>query len=143
KLQPLLKDAEPRVQFFAAQAYSRMGRAARPAPILDLLRENADRDPYLRHAAVMALSRLPEKIDLAAFTGDPSPSVRMGVLLALRRHNRPEVALFLNDPVPQIIDEAARAINDVPIAGAMPQLAALAGRHGLSGSTLYRVINAN
>jgi quinoprotein glucose dehydrogenase len=143
KLEALLKDAEPRVQFFAAQAYSRMGRGARPAPILDLLRENADRDPYLRHAAVMALSRLPETIDLAAFASDSSPSVRMGVLLALRRLSSPEVTRFLHDPVPQIIDEAARAINDVPIAGAMPQLAALAGRRGLSASTLYRVINGN
>ncbi len=67
----------------------------------------------------------------------------MGVLLSLRRQESPEIARFLNDPAPQIVDEAARAINDVPIADAMPQLAALAGRRGLSASTLYRVVNAN
>ncbi len=57
KLEALLKDAEPRVQFFAAQAYGELSVGARAAPVLELLRDNGDRDPYLRHAAVMALSR--------------------------------------------------------------------------------------
>jgi quinoprotein glucose dehydrogenase len=143
KLESLLNDAEPRVQFFAAQAYGRMASRAQTAPILELIRDNADRDPYLRHAAAMALSRLVSQKELAALTNDPSPAVRMGVLLALRRQESPEAARFLDDSNPQIVDEAARAINDVPIAEAMPQLAALAGRRGLSASTLYRVINAN
>jgi quinoprotein glucose dehydrogenase len=141
KVAPLLRDDELRVRFFAVQAYGRIGHPL-ASPVLGLLRENADRDPYLRHAAVMALSRLPST-ELAGLAGDPSGAVRMGVLLALRRNAIPDVARFLNDPLPHIVDEAARAINDVPIAQAMPQLAALAGRPGLSESTLYRVINAN
>src|SRR4029077_13433759 len=60
-----------------------------------------------------------------------------------RRAANPEIARFLNDSDGRLVDEAARAINDVPINDAMPQLAALAGRKGLSESTLYRVINAN
>jgi quinoprotein glucose dehydrogenase len=143
QLESLLKDAEPRVQFFAAQAYGRTSRILQATPILELLRENADRDPYLRHAAVMALARLPLAKDRAAMASDSSASVRMGVLLSLRRQASPEVARFLNDSAPQIVDEAARAINDVPIADALPLLAALAGQRGLSASTLYRVINAN
>ncbi|HEY2250371.1 MAG TPA: HEAT repeat domain-containing protein, partial [Planctomycetaceae bacterium] len=139
----LLRDPETRVRFFAAQAYGKMSSRTQAMPILEMLRENADRDPYLRHAAVMALSRLSLKKFLAGTIADPSASVRMGVLLALRRQASPEVARFLNDASPLIVDEAARAINDVPIADAMPQLAALAGRRGLSASTLYRVINAN
>src|SRR4029079_11781810 len=80
---------------------------------------------------------------LTAMANDRSTAVRLGGLLALRRQANPEIARFLNDAAPPIVDEAARAINDVPIAEAMPHLAALAGRRGLSASTLYRVINAN
>ena len=42
----------------------------------------------------------------------------------------PEVARFLDDADPQLVVEAARAINDVPIEAAMPQLAALASGRG-------------
>ncbi len=143
KLAELLKDADARVRFFAAQAYSRMGRSGRIAPILEMLRENADHDPYLRHAGVMALARLPIENDLVAAASDESPAVRLGVLLALRRQASSKVARFLDDSDRRLVDEAARAINDVPINDAMPQLATLAGRKGLSESTLYRVINAN
>ena len=60
----------------------------------------------------------------------PSPAVRMGVLLALRRTDDPDVARFLNDADPLLVVEAARAINDVPIDAAMPKLAALVRRPG-------------
>lgn len=143
KLAALLKDAEPRVRFLATLAYSRMGRAGRIAPVLELLRENADADPYLRHAAVMALARLPNEQELRGAAGDSSPAVRRGVLLAWRRKGNWEVLRFLSDPQSQLVEEAARAINDVPINEAMPALARLAGKRGLSAATMYRVINAN
>ena len=78
-----------------------------------------------------------------AAADDPSPAVRMGVLLALRRTEDPDVARFLNDADPRLVVEAARAINDVPIDAAMPQLAALARRPGLSDPLGFRVLNAN
>jgi quinoprotein glucose dehydrogenase len=143
KLAELLKDSDARVRFFAALAYGRMGRSGGIAPILEMLRDNADHDPYLRHAGVVALARLPFQGEVIKAADDKSPAVRMGVLLALRRHASPKVARFLDDTDPRLVDEAARAINDVPINDVMPQLAALAGRQGLSESTLYRVINAN
>jgi quinoprotein glucose dehydrogenase len=143
KLAELLKDPEPRVRFFAALAYGRMGRSGRVAPVLDMLRENADLDPYLRHAGVMALARLPFTKDVIAAAGDTSPAVRMGVLLALRRRGDRETTQFLKDPEPRLVEEAARAIYDVPISDAMPQLASLAGAAGLTEPTLYRVVNAN
>jgi quinoprotein glucose dehydrogenase len=143
KLAELLKDPEPRVRFFAALAYGRMGRSGRVAPILDLLRENADRDPYVRHAGVMALARLPFTKDVLAAAGDSSPAVRMGALLALRREGDREIARFLKDPEPRLVEEAARAIYDVPINDALPQLATLVGTPGLTEATLYRVVNSN
>ncbi|MGQ0637012.1 MAG: PVC-type heme-binding CxxCH protein [Planctomycetaceae bacterium] len=139
----LTRDSEPRVRFFAAIALGKVGGAARAAPLLDLLRENADRDPYLRHAAIMGLSGLANQKEVLAAAADPSAAVRTGVLLALRRRNSPEVARFLADTEPRLIEEAARAINDVPIEAAQPNLAALAGRGGLTEPTLWRVINAN
>jgi quinoprotein glucose dehydrogenase len=143
ELAALLNDPEPRVRFFAAMTYGQMGRSGSVRPVLEMLRQNADHDPYLRHAAVTALSRMPFAADVVKAADDPSPAVRMGVLLGLRRSESREVARFLNDIEPRIVEEAARAINDVPINDVMPQLAALAGRPGLTEATLYRVINAN
>ena len=42
-----------------------------------------------------------------------------------RRCRDPEIVRFLDDPDPRLVLEAARAINDVPIAAAMPRLAAV------------------
>ncbi len=100
--------------------------------MLDMLRDNADQDGYLRHAGVMALVGSGDKDAWMAAADDPSPAVRMGVLLALRRTEDPDVARFLNDADPLLVVEAARAINDVPIDAAMPELAALVRRSGLS-----------
>jgi quinoprotein glucose dehydrogenase len=67
----------------------------------------------------------------------------MAVLLTLRRWESPEIAQFLDDSDPKIVGEAARAIYDVPIDGAMPALAKLLERDGLADAILYRVLNAN
>jgi quinoprotein glucose dehydrogenase len=108
-----------------------------------MLRANADRDPYLRHAGVMALTWLHDREPLVSLAKDPSASVRLAALLAMRRLEMPEVAVFLKDVEPRLVVEAARAINDVPINHVMPQLAALIERRGLSDPVLYRVLNAN
>jgi quinoprotein glucose dehydrogenase len=140
-----LKDESPRVRFYAALAAGKRRVASAFPAVVGLLRDNADRDPYLRHAAVMALAGLadssPARLRDAA--GDGSASVRLGVLLAWRRLETPEVARFLNDPEPRLVLEAARAINDVPIDGALPKLAALGVKAGLDEPLLRRVVNAN
>lgn len=140
----LLRDGNPRVRFFAAMTLGKSGgRGAEAVPaLLELLRENGDRDLYLRHAAVMSLARL-DPATLVANSGDPSPAVRLGVLLALRRRRDPEVARFLTDDDPRLTLEAARAVYDIPIAAALPRLAALPERPGLTDPVLRRVIQAN
>src|SRR5262249_7996103 len=143
KLIALLKDPEPRVRFFAAQALGRMGGKEVVTPVLAMLRDNADRDPYLRHAGVMALAGSKDRTALLAAAGDPAPAVRRAVPLALRREHSPEVARFLDDLDPGIVLEAARAISDVPIVEALPKLAALIRRPGLPDLLGYRVLNAN
>jgi quinoprotein glucose dehydrogenase len=143
KLLPLLHDDHPRVRFFAAIALGRLARPEAVQPVLQMLRENADRDAYLRHAGVMCLVGCGDPKALGAAADDNSSAVRLGVLLALRRLESPEVARFLNDTDPRLVLEAARAINDVPINAALPQLAALGRHSGLSEPVLYRVLNAN
>ncbi len=143
RLAALLADAEPRVRFFAAQALAHVGGKETVAPVLAMLRDNADRDPYLRHAGVMALGAVKDPAALLAAAGDASPAVRRAVLLALRRRHSPEVARFLTDSEPSLVLEAARAIYDLPIEPALPQLAALIKNPRLPDALGYRVLNAN
>lgn len=120
-----LTDANPRVRFFAAISLGKFGRSAALPALYKMLRENGDQDPYLRHAAVMGLVGIGDVDGLLAAAHDSSAAVRMGVLLSLRRLRRAEIARFLQDGDPALVLEAARAINDEPINGAMPELAAL------------------
>ena len=143
-LNTIANDPSPRVRSLAAIAVGKLGTHENAvAPLLKLLRENADTDPFLRHAAVMGLAGAAEIPALLRAATDPSSSVRLGVLLALRRHKSPELARFLNDAEPRLVSEAARAIYDAPVDAALPKLAALADRSGLSEPALRRVINAN
>jgi quinoprotein glucose dehydrogenase len=148
---PLLKDKEPRVRVEAALALSRMrwterrkgeeGKLARA--LFDMLRDNADADPYIRHAGVMALASLRDPKAVLAGAKDESPAVRMGVLLALRRLESEEIARFLSDNEPRIALEAARAIHDVPIPAALPKLAAMVNKPNQPEFVLWRALNAN
>jgi quinoprotein glucose dehydrogenase len=133
-----LGDAAARVRFYAAQALGRLGDARAVGPLLDLARANADRDAYLRHAAVVALARIGAREPVLAAAGDASRAVRMAVLLAMRRWQDPRLATFLADPEPDLVLEAARAIHDLRIRGALPALAALSARPGLDGNPLIR-----
>jgi len=143
RLLSLISDPEPRVRFFAALSAGKFGRQEVVEPVVGMLRENADRDPYLRHAGVMALTWFGNTDVLEKIGEDKAPPIRLAALLALRRLERPEVARFLNDPEPRLVLEAARAINDVPINAALPQLAALISRQNMPEPLQYRVLNAN
>jgi len=123
-----LRDAEPRVRFFAAQSLGALHAIPAVKPLFELLRENADQDPFLRHAAVWALKRIGDGDAMLAFADDSSRSVRLGSLLALRWLGDARVARFLTDADPLLQAEAARAIWDAPIAGANAALAARIAR---------------
>ncbi len=146
----LLQDASPRVRFFTMMSLGKLGRREAVSPLLSVLRDNAEQDPYIRHAGVQALTWINEVDSLLAASNDSSATVRMAVLLALRRLHRPEVNQFLRDAEPLIVLEAARAINDQPINGAMMELAALLNsspeisnfRPDLREPLLRRIINA-
>ncbi len=119
----LLADAKERPRFFAAIALGRLGKKEAVPALLEMLRANDNQDRYLRHAGVMGLVSCADVATLQSLAKDNSAGARMAAVIALRRLERPEVAAFLSDAEPTIVLEAARAINDVPIAAALPQLA--------------------
>ncbi|MFO0946555.1 MAG: PVC-type heme-binding CxxCH protein [Planctomycetota bacterium] len=140
---PLCKDSNSRVRFFACMALGKLGDSRGLKPLLAVLRENRDEDAYLRHAAVMGLVGLRDGKLFDAAANDDSPSVRIGVLLALRRLEDPSISRFLKDSDGAVVLEAARAINDVPIPEAFAPLAELANQEGLAEPVLRRALNAN
>ncbi|MBY0228574.1 MAG: c-type cytochrome [Gemmataceae bacterium] len=132
----MLKDESVRVRSLAA------GVVDDVAALAALLAQNADEDPWLRHAAVMGLARFGDEKKLAALASHASAAVRRGALLALRRQGSASVARFLSDAEADIVTEATRAINDAPIDKAASALAALVERRGLPEPAMYRALNA-
>jgi quinoprotein glucose dehydrogenase len=124
----LLADPSPRPRFFAAIALGKLGRKEAVPALVEMLRANDNQDRYLRHAGVMGLLGCADVAALHNLAKDPSAGARMAAVVAMRRLRRPEIAAFLRDTDAAIVREAARAISDEPIAGALPQLAALAPR---------------
>ncbi|WP_020472696.1 DUF7133 domain-containing protein [Zavarzinella formosa] len=148
KLLPLLADAEPRVRLMAALALARGTLTPADAPkIRDaafaLLKDNGDKDPYLRHAGSVVLAARVPAAAIAEAAAHENVSVRIGAVIALRRQASPEVQAFLADADKNVLTEAARAINDVLITPAMPKLAALLSRTDIVPEVAYRALNAN
>lgn len=148
-LTKLTSDPEPRVRFHAAMALARLGQPSALPSIVKLINENADKDPFLTHAGVYAVQHLASGNTIEELATDNNASVRRATMLAMRRLENPDIARFLTDPDPKIAAEAARAINDVPINQAMPQLAAFLPKVPVAmpephrGQLLVRAINAN
>ncbi|MGB5500273.1 MAG: heme-binding protein, partial [Maribacter sp.] len=113
-------------------------------PLLGLIQRNADKDIYLRHAAVLALSRIGQINPIADLVNTPNRSLRIAAVLVLRRLQSEKVADFLNDKDEYIVTEAARAINDDwSIEKALPALAnTLSEQRFTSEPLLRRAINA-
>jgi len=118
-----LSDVEPRVRFFAALAAGRIGMNQAVGGLRRILVDAGTTDTNLRHAAVMGLVGCVHPEDLERLSGASERDVRMGALLVMRRHGDPSIARFLLDDDPLLVLEAARAIHDLPIAGALESLA--------------------
>ena len=108
------------------------------------MEKNKDAVVDIRHAAVLALSRIGQVAPMAALSTSPNRSLRIAAVLVLRRLSSPEVARFLTDSDLYIVAEAARAIHDdLSIPAALPALAAtLSNRSIASEVILRRAINA-
>ena len=136
-------DPNSRVRYFALLGLGKLRSAEAIEPILQVLRANRDNDPYLRHAAVMALTWINDVDALELAAKDSAPQARMAALLAMRRLGRPEIAMFLYDSRPELVLEATRGIYDEPITNAMSQLAAMINKGTGPAPAMRRVLHAN
>jgi putative membrane-bound dehydrogenase-like protein len=122
----LLTDSDPQVRFHAATAIWKTGDSASIDAVIRMLAENDNKDPYLRHAGVLALTASPAENIAAKTLNHKSPAVRLAAAVAFRRLKAPLAAKLLSDENPQVVAEAAHAIYDDPaIVAAYPALAAL------------------
>jgi quinoprotein glucose dehydrogenase len=156
ELIPFLKQDNPRLKFYAAEALGQLKHHLAIAPLIALLETNNDEDLYIRHAAVLALTRIEENdwksnplaplaySDIIALRQSPSKALRTAAVLVLRRLKDSEIALFLKDNDEYIVTEAARAINDdLSIPTALPALAAILNEKRFTSEPLLRrAINA-
>lgn len=144
-LTALLTDDNPRVQSMAAIALGKLGRADATSALLKAAEQNADADPYLRHAIVMGLAGAKGAgVDaIIAAREHTSRSARMAALLALRRMSDSRVESFLDDSDPLLVTEAARAVYDLPIDSAMAKLAKKIDQPLLQEPAMLRAIAAN
>ena len=141
----LSTDTDAHVQALGTIALGKLGRREAMPAIVSVLKANADKDPHVRHAAVTALVACNDFDALQVAAADANDSMRMGALLAMRRLQRNEISVFLGDANPKLVTEAARAINDEPIPGAMENLAALIAKplDAKNDALVRRVVNAN
>lgn len=148
----LLADSSPRVRYHAALAAARIGSSEFVPALIQILAENNDQDPWLRHAASFGLAACatPEQLNLITH---PSPAVRRGAVVAIRtaldRNHRVTtngntaprserivaletvLAKFLGDQDCAVMSDAAIAIHAEPGAqAALPALAALLDSNG-------------
>ncbi len=139
-----IADDEPRVQYAACLAAGRLGLTDALEPTCAMLAANADRDPGLRHAGIMALAGMPSE-QITALRDHESRSVRLAAVVALRKQSDTGCHWFLADSDPGVQLEAARAIHDVPaLHSQLHQLAALElVASDASDALVHRVLNAN
>ena len=122
----LILDPSLRVRSFAALAAARLGAEKHLPEVLAMLKQNADADPVLRHAGSYAIDRLcktPEALDAVA--KDDNASVRLAVVITLRRRLDPSAARFVKDKSTIVADEAIRAVHDLGLEAGRPAVAAL------------------
>ncbi|MBI3869257.1 MAG: HEAT repeat domain-containing protein [Verrucomicrobia bacterium] len=139
-----MTDESPRVRAVAGLALSKLGASGVESAFIQLAAsDEAAHDPYIRHTAVMGLSAVGGESMLAGLATHESAEVRRTAVIALRRLESPKIALFLKDKSTDIVTEAARAISDVPIPAALPELASISNAPASDAALWRRVINAH
>ncbi|MBI3879938.1 MAG: HEAT repeat domain-containing protein, partial [Verrucomicrobia bacterium] len=144
-----LDDSNARVRFFGALALGKIGDQSALPAVVAMLAKNNNADEYVSHGGVMALAGAGDVKALAALASHGSAAVRLAAAVALRKLESPEITAFLKDADPAVVIEAVRAINDVPIVAAMPELGALLNANAPAASGKWseffflRAINAN
>jgi len=142
---PFLQDPSLRVRMHTAEAIGRIEHRSAIEPLIQMLRENDDKDSWLRQAGIIALARINDADAMLALKEDPSKAVRTAAVVALRRMKSPLISTYLKDPSEYIVKEAARGINDdFSIPEALPELArCLTDLRFTDEALIRRAISAN
>ncbi len=139
----VIKADDARLKFFAAKALGKIQSQKAFGAFVTLLEENQDQDPVLRHAGIMGLVGTDNAEQIVQLKLHASRSVRVAAVVALRRLEDPSIAQFLDDTDARIVLEAARAIHDLPIVGALEALANAESQITSHPETGRRILNAN
>ncbi|MAS92074.1 MAG: hypothetical protein CMO55_02665 [Verrucomicrobiales bacterium] len=118
-----LADESARVQSFAAIGVGKCRIATALPDLIGLLAANDNKDLFLRHACVQGMWYLNEREKILKEIHNESTAVRLGVVLTLRKLNDPRVKYFLKDEAKEVRAAAIRAINDLDLTTALPDLA--------------------
>ena len=149
-----LADESVRVRYHAAISLGKLKDGDSLGVVVNLLKENKNLDPAIRHAGVMYLAGLGDPGPTSDLVVHKSESVRRAAVVALRRLRSGAVSEFLKDESALVVAEAARAIHDTPIPVGMKSLAAMIEKtrpkngHAEDGNTedenlVRRILNAN
>lgn len=121
-------DGDARVRLAAAEAMGKLpvqvGDFVQLKTLMSYLEANRGQDPWMRAAVVRSLELLVAANPLLEARGSMVPEARRTAVVVLRRLGDARVAQFLGDEDPLVRAEAARAIYDARIQGAMGALAA-------------------
>ena len=143
----LLADPNLNVRLLAAIALGKGKDTQDVGVLVEFLADNNDADAYLRHGAVQGLFTIARANEsgpamMTKLASHPSPAVRRGAVLVLRKLKHGGIAKFLNDKDPSIVIETIQAINDAYIEDARPALAKLTSFIGKSTTAIdNRIIN--
>jgi quinoprotein glucose dehydrogenase len=113
------------VVFYATLLIARQGSKSFVPQMVEMLKTNQDKDPFLRHAGSYAFSLLLKDQELKALRAESHPSVRLAMVVALRRQKSPLLQEFVVDENSRVADEAIRAIHDQMLEECRPAVAAL------------------
>lgn len=166
KLASLLKHDNLRVRYRASQSLAKVGSDQDVDPIVNMLIENADRDPMVRHGGIMALngifrrSRNVQSSPVLKLAAHDSRSVRLATCIAMRKlleshatgiykHRQLAAKIvggLLADSDQGVVLAAVRTVHDLFIESEMPALADLIERVDTfadSDAIIRRIISAN
>jgi quinoprotein glucose dehydrogenase len=140
-------DDNGQAAMYAAIGLGKIGSDRAVDTVINKSLQVGDKDLWLRHALVMALKGMDKKYWIQ-HKNHKSQDVRLAVLLALRALNDEQVADFLNDESPAIVDEAILAIDDKKLTKVRTKVAALLNADLRADTPVHafvhhRIINAN
>ncbi|MGL6072842.1 MAG: DUF7133 domain-containing protein [Fimbriiglobus sp.] len=159
----LLKDSDLGVRSEAIRAYAKLAsqpvekeikpesQKAKLTPIFNMLRDNDNKDVYLRQACVDALVKMFGAGSPCELTNGwranqkdfDHPAIRMGIVLALRRMQCSKLDEWLKDSDSNIVSEVARAIYDQGLKAPMAGLAKMTEYPGQPEAVAFRALAAN